>query len=909
MGFRVFGRAAWIAALFSFAVAAAGFAEAHLVADLHPGLDSPDSVQLSFSSPNGVEHEGMRYFPAADPQHGYELWRTDGSRAGTYRLTDVAPGRSGSGAEPLGFFAGLLYFLADNGEYGQEIWRTDGTPGGEEMFADLCPGTCGSHVSGWIEWRGAIWFLAQEPSAAPILWTSDGTRNGTRAVADFCADLEICDFHQYDAAYLLRPSPSGQGLLYEVVNQTGIFLLRTDGSLSGTAALHRFEVRAQIERSGSGAEPLYFLDGDELWTTDGTVDGTRLVRSLEGLVEDSTLESSREIDGVFYAIFGFGEWLRSDGTAEGTTVLAQVSSSFRPSVARLGAAVYAVTANGVWRTGGTPETTVRFPAPRGDIEVVVEGLDRLFVLSYDRRPFVWTTDGTAAGTHRVDLGNGPLTDPYGMLAFRDGVLITRGGHELWRLDGSGVPERLRDILPANGGSGLLGQIAFDHRLLFFAQGEGRNERLFASDGTPSGTSLISSAPDSEPGTSEGEIPHTFSLAGNFAYFDANYRIWATDGTLAGTRALRPRSHRLQGYSALGSVGDKLIFRGHIASSVRCDPGTSEPWVSGGRPRDTFQLGNLNPFEEPGGDSSQCAMVSTSSVPGPGVSLGPVVLFAASNLLTGRELFATDGTKAGTRLIANLSRGSEPNPNFDPTYPRFGPEQRGKGSSPTDFIRLGSRVFFVADDGTTGRELWITNGTRRGTHRVADLESGPGSSTPRNLVAFNGLVYFFAKITTPDGPAENLFKSDGTAAGTKRVSGILLAGEPLEVKALTAAGNKLFFLAFSPETGTELWTSAGTADTTQMVVDLRPGPLGSAPQYLRPVAGGVVFAADDGIAGLEPWRSDGTAEGTFRLADIAPGSAASSPGPFTIVGDNILAGADDGIHGRELWAIPIADLEK
>ena len=530
MPFLLLGRAIRIAVLLTFTVAAAGFAEARLVADLHPGPDGPDSALLSLSLINGIEHEGVRYFPAADPQHGYELWRTDGSPAGTYRLTDVAPGRSWSGAEPLGFFAGMLYFLADNGEYGQEIWRTDGTPGGEEMFADLCPGICDGHVSGWIEWRGAIWFLTQnptapEPSSAPILWTSDGTREGTRAVADFCRDLEICGFGQYNAAYLLRPSPSGSGLLYEVFSQTGSFLLHTDGTFLGTRVLHRFENVSQIDRSGSGAEPLYFLDGAELWTSDGTLDGTRLVRSLEGLVQDSFFQSTRVIDGVFYATFSFGEWLRSDGTAQGTLVLAHVSSSFRPTVARLGSAVYVVAQDGVWHTGGTPETTVRFSAPGGDVEVVVEGLDRLSVLSYGHRPVVWTTDGTSAGTHRVDLGDGPRTDPYGMVAFRDGVLISRGGHELWRLDGSGRPaERLRDILPANGGSGLLGQIAFDHRLLFFAQGEGRNERLFASDGTASGTALVSSAPDSEPGTSEGQIPHTFSLAGNLAYFDASYRI-------------------------------------------------------------------------------------------------------------------------------------------------------------------------------------------------------------------------------------------------------------------------------------------------------------------------------------------------------------------------------------------------
>ena len=113
--------------------------------------------------------------------------------------------------------------------------------------------------------------------------------------------------------------------------------------------------------------------------------------------------------------------------------------------------------------------------------------------------------------------------------------------------------------------------------------------------------------------------------------------------------------------------------------------------------------------------------------------------------------------------------------------------------------------------------------------------------------------------------------------------------------------------FRPETGTELWISKGTPETTHEVTDLRPGPRGSLPQSLKAVAGKLVFAADDGIAGLEPWTSDGTAEGTVRMGDLAPGREASTPGPFSIASDKLLFGADDGEHGRELWSIPVAEL--
>jgi ELWxxDGT repeat protein len=280
-------------------------------------------------------------------------------------------------------------------------------------------------------------------------------------------------------------------------------------------------------------------------------------------------------------------------------------------------------------------------------------------------------------------------------------------------------------------------------------------------------------------------------------------------------------------------------------------------------------------------------------------LGRIALFAADDFVHGRELFATDGTKEGTLLIADVNRNVTPydNPDLKPHPLHF----LGVGSEPTDLVRAGSNVFFVADDGRTGRELWATNGTRRGTRRLADLVPGPGGSTPRNLVAVGDAIYFFAA----HGAGEGLFRSDGTRSGTVLVSDLAGVSQGRDITA--GKTGRLYFAAFRPETGTELWTSEGTAETTHLVADLRPGLRGSSPQNLRAVAGKLVFAADDGTFGLEPWSSDGTAEGTVRLGDLAPGADASSPGPFSVANGQILFGADDGEHGRELWAMPVGEL--
>ncbi|HEV7671300.1 MAG TPA: hypothetical protein VGS22_22510 [Thermoanaerobaculia bacterium] len=903
MRFQQFCRVNGAVALFIFAGAWAGEAQPHLVVDLNQQrVPALLPSQLS----RGVEHGGVLYFSGQDPQHGRELWRTDGTAEGTYPLVDLCPGSCGGLGEPLGFFDGHLYFRGDDREHGVEIWRTDGTVGGEELLADLCPGACPTEPADWLEWRGAIWFLTKDqPGSTYLLWRSDGTAESTRPVVNLCTDLSICGLSPLDYPFSrLRPDPSGEGFLLQGSSPDSAFtsLFRTDGTAAGTVLLHRFAHEVQTAAEPFG--PLYFLDGLDLWTNDGTPAGTRLVRSLDGLAEGVAL-SVRVVDGIFYAIFSSGDWLRSDGTAEGTIQLARLDLSFSyPRIARIGGTVFAVTGTGVWRTGGTPETTLRFEGPRGEVESVIEQPGRLFVMARDGRYFVWTFDGTG-GVRRIHLAGPP--PPDGEIAgFRDGVLISRGIRELWRIDGAGARgERVHDFQPENGGSGPVDQLVLGGRLLFMSL-DGRSPKLFSSDGTASGTTALSAEPLYDFGFEYLADFYSLTRAGKRAFFWSASTLWTTDGSRAGTGPIYPSLGRpgLYRTAPIGFVGGRFLFGGSRSGSYPCDPGDAEPWVSDGTPDGTKRVIDLNPFFR-FGRTSLCEIVKVSSSPGQGAVLGRIALFAADDLLHGRELFATDGTKAGTRLLADLNPSRQSNPEFYTDFPEFGPEQVGVGSDPSDLVRVGGTVFFVADDGRTGRELWVTNGTRRGTRLVVDLVPGPSraSSSPHDLVVVGDGIYFFA--SNPGGAAgEGLYKSDGTSAGTVRVSD--LAGAT-QARDLTVAAGRLFFVAFRPESGTELWTSRGTAETTREVTDLRPGPRGSLPEYLKATAGRVVFAADDGVSGLEPWSSDGTAAGTVRLVDVAPGLAASTPGPFSIANGQVLFGADDGEHGRELWAIPMAEL--
>lgn len=82
------------------------------------------------------------------------------------------------------------------------------------------------------------------------------------------------------------------------------------------------------------------------------------------------------------------------------------------------------------------------------------------------------------------------------------------------------------------------------------------------------------------------------------------------------------------------------------------------------------------------------------------------------------------------------------------------------SGPEDFTEVGSQVFFSATDIVTSTELWITDGTDAGTRRVKDIRVGSSGSRPEELTASGGLVFFRARDHSDQ---ETLWRSDGTEA--------------------------------------------------------------------------------------------------------------------------------------------------
>ena len=223
-----------------------------------------------------------------------------------------------------------------------------------------------------------------------------------------------------------------------------------------------------------------------------------------------------------------------------------------------------------------------------------------------------------------------------------------------------------------------------------------------------------------------------------------------------------------------------------------------------------------------------------------VNVAGTLYFAARDRRHGDELWQSDGTRRGTRMVKDISPGRP-------------------GSSPDQLTAFGKTLYFTARDGIHGPELWRSNGTARGTRIVRDIVPGQGSY---NLGAFTnvaGTLFFVASAAPESGTKTGLWRSDGTAAGTRPVKGLGRINYP------TAVGNILYFAA-SDGVHAGLWRSDGTAPGTVLVKDLQGTRIcGSDPCYLTNVAGTLFFAADHGTDfGL--WRSDGSDVGTTPVED-------------------------------------------
>ncbi len=283
------------------------------------------------------------------------------------------------------------------------------------------------------------------------------------------------------------------------------------------------------------------------------------------------------------------------------------------------------------------------------------------------------------------------------------------------------------------------------------------------------------------------------------------------------------------------------------------------------------------------------------------SIDPSIMVVVNNKLVfdnfyfnGFGLYASDGTAQGTNLI----------------YPGLDLNLSGVSNSYKVWNNL--LYFYAQYPSNENCEVWVTDGTDVGTAMLKNI--GPGIKNGihpniySNIVEYSNKLYFAANDSIH---GMELWSTNGTTAGTQMVKDIRTGtadgfGQYCEMKVYN---NKLFFDANNGSSGAELWSTDGTSSGTTLFKDINPGASGSLyalNMYVVTFGIGnsrLLFNANDGVHGVEPWISNGTSAGTNILKDIYPGTK-NSFATASFFGKDYLFKfyfrANDSVHGHELW---------
>lgn len=698
-----------------------------------PNRPHPSDVRLTAG-------EHIAYFVISDERYGIELWRSDGTAAGTAVVADINPGPSASWPHDLVVLNDSVLFAADDGVHGEALWRAD--EHGATLVADVAPGDRDAFLVGLTPLDGAVIFAAiDSPGGTAALWRSDGTADGTRRIA---AIPPVIDPE--------RPFVHFGGILYFGAGAETAQLWRTDGTAAGTARVRRFSTPRNyyiVPPLADAGDRLMFLlgtnSGVELWRSDGTAAGTVRLRTFAWITDrfGGPFEGATTGDGsfVFGADDGSGvEPWRSDGTAEGTAQLTEIS----------------------------PGATDLYNEYDGVYQSFTDLAGTLAFLADDRQGsgYLWKSDGTESGTASVaDVVPAPNFLPR-LLAVGERLYFVgaspEAGQELWELPALGQPPRqLADINPGPFGSlpTLLGNL--DGELIIAADDGVHGTELWA----PYGDGLVA---DIVPGPDSSSPSQPVLLNGSL-YFLAGRALWRTDGTADGTVRI---AEVHAGYDA------KMIGGADRLAILTSNAGTAELQYSDGSPEGTVQVGlfALPPAEDDLYDVAWPRLLAFA---------GRTLLFNANDPAHGVELWRSDGTVAGTALLADINPGPA-------------------SSIPEAAAARSDVVLFFADDGAHGLEPWISNGSAAGNVLVADVQAGPLGSRARNdeRPAVVGNVFVFAASDGAHGL--ELWRSDGTAAGTVSVQDIAPDTRSSSPNHFTQSGTHLFFTANDNQHSRELW---------------------------------------------------------------------------------------------------------
>ncbi len=611
--------------------------------------------------------------------------------------------------------------------------------------------------------------------------------------------------------------------------------------------------------------------GRELWVTDGTPDGTSIVKDIRPGTESAEVKQLTAFGNHIYFVArievetNYWQWelWRSDGTSSGTEKVMSERFFFynEDRVFATSDKLYITTSAGseLWvSTSGSEDSFTEITGPDvGQVRNPTIVGDQLYFTassaSFDAGLFV--SDGTSSGTVRIVDANPILGDPFknvacitdvgGLALFRAERNTDNTG--LWVSDGTSAgANRLPN--PLNGDSTIIPVCPqkFNDKAIFSVYTSTTGSEPMVSDGTASGTFFLG---DLVAGQSGSNI-ELLGAAGNYYYFSANsgsfdQDLWRTDGTVSGTQFVSDQA--FDGMQAFQGV-----------PYLYSDDLLEEMWTTDGTELGTIPIIDLDPISN--------LKPFTNYV---SVADGRLWFVSVSDY--GAELHVSAGNSASTLMVKDIGRDTE-------------------STGLTQFTPYGDGVLVVVNDS----QIWRSDGTSNGTEGVF-MGQGVLLSRPTDIQVVDDAFYFRHGFVDP-----TLWRSDGTESGTELLVNFqLVTGSSfVSTTKLEFDGEKVLVATKDPiaDVLTLYQVDPVSDEFSEQAFDSSTGEI----QEVKKVSNGWVAAVRGGPERIV--LMDGSA--VTELASF-PSGPSNITMDLTAVGDDVFFVGDDSPYtfsglGRELW---------
>jgi ELWxxDGT repeat protein len=686
-----------------------------------------------FSNPGNYTTSGSWcYFSA----NGNEMWRSDGTDAGTTKLATFT-GLSPNGGVVVG--ENLFVNVTVQAAVSSALWMCPAAGGTPSRVAPPS-GTTWRYIM-YMNSAGddSLVFVTQDQAGKSALWATDGTEAGTHRIPLTLPGQTV----ESQVAYSLT---QWQDAVYFSTTHSGVAsgVWRTDGTTAGTTLLKTIKSPyGAFNSMWAGADGVYYLtstdSGYQLSRTQGTaattvaMKGTPYIRYVAGMQFPPIITPTAS---TVYFLSGQetpAEFLVRTKNAKGGKLQLTRSDTINGTGIPphpVGAPPYEMLASGLlefvsagigqelWQIDlkGKSRSLFRLSLPGrlGFHGVTPSGA--LFSRYVPGSPAeVYVTDGKARST--ISLIDAPSAVAFDIVkagnlwfcspaylgnATASAVLKTDGTEA-----GSAVLEATDGTKPNRFGN----MVPFQGSIWFIAVSTDGNKRsLWRSDGTTAGTVRVANTWYGDAS----ETVRNLSVAGGKLYFSVVHSgkeyLWQSDGTTAGTVEVSAATTFASLSSSIVDLGGVPIFQAQVTGGL-----FTQWWA--------VSNGGLSTITSP-----PIGSAASSETDYPRYAVAGTQLFFDGNSTGGMELWVTNGTTAGTHQVKDINPGET-------------------GSDPSNMIAVGNHVYFIASDETHGRELWRSDGTEAGTVLVADVEPGPQSSLPQGLKVIGSKLYFHAESRT------------------------------------------------------------------------------------------------------------------------------------------------------------------